>query len=103
MAFIRALDPKLVSTLVTAIIARLALELGVAEDDPLLQSAIALVVAAVVGFLTPNEGSVLRTVHDDGNPKIPEGLRADQGYSLVETVLVVFVIVVILVVLVRYV
>lgn len=69
MAFLRTLDPKLVTTLVTAIIVRVATELlGVAEDDPLLQAAIALAAAAVVGWLTPNDGTVLRTEHEDGNP-----------------------------------
>lgn len=70
--FIRQLDPKLVTTLLSAAIVRLGLELGVAESDPLLQGFIALAVAAVVGYLTPNSGTVLRTEQEDGNAYPPE-------------------------------
>lgn len=71
-AFLRSLDPKLVTTLVTAALVRLALELGVAENDPLLQGVIALAVAAVVGYRTSNDGTVLRTEHESGNAVPPE-------------------------------
>ena len=74
MGFLKSLDPKLVSALVTAALVRLGLELGVAEDDPLLQSFIALAAAAVAGYFTPNDGTLLREgVLDDGNPD-PERL-----------------------------
>jgi hypothetical protein len=67
------LDPKLTATVLTAALTRLAVEvLGVAEPDPLLQGGIALAVAAVAGYLTANEGTILRTEHADGNAYKPE-------------------------------
>ncbi len=69
------LDPKLVATVLTAALTRLAVELlGVAESDPLLQGAIALAVATVAGYLVPNEATVLRTEHADGNAVPPEAV-----------------------------
>lgn len=73
LTFLRTLDAKLVTTLVSLAITRAAVELlGVAESDPLLQSVIALAAAAVVGYLTPNAGTVLRTDQQSGNPVPPE-------------------------------
>jgi hypothetical protein len=73
MSFIRTLDPKLVVTLVTLAITRVAVELlGVAESDPLLQTFIALVAAAVAGYWTPNAATVLRTEQESGNAIAPD-------------------------------
>ncbi len=73
MDFFRTLDSKLVATVLTAALTRLAVEfLGVAESDPLLQGFIALAVATVAGFLVPNDGTVLRTEHADGNAVPPD-------------------------------
>jgi hypothetical protein len=69
LMFLRTLDPKLVTTLASLAITRAAVELlGVAESDPLLQAVIALVVAAYVGYKTPNAATVLRTPQESGNP-----------------------------------
>lgn len=69
LTFLRTLDPKLVTTLASLAITRAAVELlGVAESDPLLQAVLALAVAAIVGYRTPNDGTVLRTPQESGNP-----------------------------------
>lgn len=64
-------DSKLIVTIVTAVLARVALEAGISDDDTV-QTLIPLVAAAVAGYLTPNEGSILRGHGaDDGNPLLP--------------------------------
>ena len=68
------LDPKLVAGVVSAIVARLALELGISNDETV-QAVLPLVVAAIVSYLTPNDGTVLRTVQEDGNPVPPPPVR----------------------------
>jgi len=78
-AFLRTLDPKLVTTLASLAITRVAVELlGVVESDPLLQSVIALTVAAIVGYLTPNAATILRTPQESGNP---DRFTDDGGYN----------------------
>lgn len=75
--FLRSLDPKLIATIVTTAITRLAFEVGIPGDDPLLQSAVALAAGAVAGWLWPNEGTLLREEEiEDGNAIVPEGERA---------------------------
>lgn len=71
MSFLRTLDPKLKYTVLTFAAARLALELGV-PWDPTLEATVAGVVASLVGFATPNDGTVLRTPQEDGNPVLPD-------------------------------
>lgn len=98
MGFIRSLDPKLVTTLLTAAIVRVATELlGVAEDDPLLQGFIALAVAAVVGWLTPNAGTLARAGHGTGNP----ARNPQAGYGVIELVVGVLLVLILVFVLLR--
>lgn len=69
MTFIRNLDPKLVSSLLAITLARGVLELGGDPvGDPLWNGVIVLAVGAVVGWLWPNDGTVLRTEQESGNP-----------------------------------
>lgn len=70
MDFLRSLDPKLISTVVTFALTRLALELGI-DWDPTLEAIAAGIAASIVGYLTPNQATILRTAHDDGNPDVP--------------------------------
>lgn len=69
MAFVRSLDPKLVSTLIATALARGVLAIGGDPvGDPLYNGLISLAVGAVVGYLWPNDGTVLRTPQESGNP-----------------------------------
>jgi hypothetical protein len=78
LAFIRTLDPKLVTTLVSLAITRVAVELlGVAESDPLLQSVISFAVAGVTGYLTPNAATILRAPQESGNPTLPSDVAKE--------------------------
>lgn len=70
IAFVRSLDPKLVTTVLSFAATRTALALGVSLD-PALEAAIAGIVAALVGYWTANEATVLRTPQEDGNPVMP--------------------------------
>lgn len=70
MTFLRTLDPKLTYTVVSAILARVVLELGVSDDETV-QSVLPLAIAAVVGYVTPNDATVLRTEQEDGNAHLP--------------------------------
>jgi hypothetical protein len=66
--FIRSLDPKLWTTVISAAATRLVLEAGGDPvGDPLWSSLIALAVGAFVGWRTPNDGTVLRTPQESGN------------------------------------
>lgn len=65
------LDPKLVAVVVTAALTRLAGYLGLLTTDPMIESAIALAAGAVAGYLTPNDGTVLRRPQEDGNAELP--------------------------------
>jgi hypothetical protein len=82
MGFIRSLDPKLVSTLLATGLARAVLALGGDPvGDPLYNGLIALAVGAVVGWLWPNAGTVLRTPQEDGNPDLT---KSQAGYGIIE-------------------
>lgn len=74
MSFLRSLDPKLVATVLTFALTRLVLELGIAWD-PTVEAIVSGVVAAVVGYLTPNDGTVLRegnyVAADSGGVTLP--------------------------------
>lgn len=62
-------DNKLLTSLVTIALTRLVLAVGLDVEDPLVGTAISLAVGAIVGYLTPNEGTVLREHElEDGNP-----------------------------------
>jgi hypothetical protein len=66
-------DNKLLTSLLTTAITRAVLAIGLNVDDPLVGTAISLAVGAIVGYLTPNEGSVLRGHGaDDGNAHLPD-------------------------------
>lgn len=94
MGFIRNLDAKLVSSVVTIGLSRAVLALGGDPvGDPLYNSLISLALGAVVGWLYPNTGTVLRTKQEDGNPD-PSKLN-EAGQGLVELVIVLFVLVLI--------
>lgn len=69
--FVRSLDPKLVRTIVTFVAARCALELGI-PWDPTLETALATILAAAVGYQTPNDATLLRTPQESGNAKRPK-------------------------------
>jgi hypothetical protein len=76
---VRDLDPKLVSTVLAATIARRAVErLGLAKSSPLAQASIVLAVAALVGWLTPNAATVLRAPQESGNAIPPAGVDFQQ-------------------------
>ena len=80
LTFLRGLDPKLVSAIVVLSLTRAVLSIGGDPvGDPLWNSVIALVAGAVVGWLWPNDGSVLRAEQGSGNPPDPElvTFRAD--------------------------
>jgi len=69
LTFLRNLDPKLVSTLLATALARGVLEVGGDPiNDPLWSGVVSLAVGAVVGWLWPNDGTVLRTAQESGNP-----------------------------------
>ena len=69
LTFLRTLDPKLVSTLLATALARGVLEVGGDPiNDPLWSGVVSLAVGAVVGWLWPNDGTVLRTSQESGNP-----------------------------------
>jgi hypothetical protein len=74
MAFIRSIDPKLKYTVLTFVAARLALELGISWD-PTTEAIVAGVVASFVGYAVPNDGTVLRTPQESGNPEVPKGVN----------------------------
>lgn len=66
MDFIRSLDPKLVSSVVTIGLSRAVLAVGGDPvGDPLWNSLIALALGAIVGWVWPNEASHLRDVRKD--------------------------------------
>lgn len=84
MGFIRSLDPKLVSTVIATALARAILAIGGDPvGDPLWNGLIALGVGAIVGWLWPNDGTVLRTKHERGNPRGPRRSAAERGESLI--------------------
>lgn len=70
MTFWNTLDPKLKHTLVTAVLSYLILQVGL-DLDPSLQAAVAGLVGAVSGYNASNDGTVLRTEQEDGNPVLP--------------------------------
>jgi hypothetical protein len=78
MSFLRSLDPKLVATVLTFALTRGILELGIAWD-PTTEGIVAGVVAAVVGYLWPNDGTLLRGENyeqaDAGGVKLPADLQ----------------------------
>ena len=65
------LDNKLLTSVVTIGLTRVVLAVGLDVDDPLVGTVISLAVGAVVGYLTPNEATVLRTPQEDGNADVP--------------------------------
>lgn len=71
LTYIRTLDPKLTYTVLTFAAARLALELGI-PWDPTVEAVVAGVVASFVGYKVANDGTVLRTPQEDGNPVVPD-------------------------------
>jgi len=73
VAALRALDPKLVSFALGAGLTYLATEVfGFAVDDPVAQSAIALIVGSVVSWGWPNAATIARTSHESGNALAPD-------------------------------
>lgn len=66
------LDNKLATSIVTAALTKLVLAVGLDINDPLVEDVSSLVVAGVVGYLVPNEGTDLRQGNfDNGNPEPP--------------------------------
>lgn len=68
-----SIDPKLKYTVITFAVARLALELGI-DWDPTTEAVVAGLIASAVGYIVPNDGTVLRSPADDGNPTLPKQL-----------------------------
>jgi hypothetical protein len=69
MGLARTLDLKLVTVVVTAVLVRLGLEVGVAgRTAPLKKSLIAIAAGAIAGWFTANDGTLLRTRQESGNP-----------------------------------
>ena len=71
------LDNKLITSFVTVALTRAVLAIGLDVDDPLVGTAIALAVGAVVGYLTPNDATVLRNPQDSGNAVVPDEASDD--------------------------
>jgi hypothetical protein len=87
MGAIRALDPKLVSTVLTTALVRLVLELGGDPvGDPLYSGLISLAVGAMVGFFWPNDGTVLRTPQESGNAGEP----STEGFTVTSSTVPVY-------------
>jgi hypothetical protein len=63
----RTLDPKLKYTIASGTISWLTTRYAI-DLDPGLAALITLVVASVTGYSKPNDGTVLRTPQEDGNP-----------------------------------
>lgn len=105
--FVRSLDSKLVSTLLSTALARGALALGGDPvGDPLWNGLISLAVGAVIGWLWPNDGSVLRAEQESGNPDeqlVSGHVDADgeRGQSVIELVIGVLLILILVAVLMR--
>lgn len=70
-------DNKLLATVLTTAATRAVLALGI-DVDPFVESVISLAVGAVVGYRTPNEGTVLRTPQESGNAKLPDELAPQE-------------------------
>jgi hypothetical protein len=70
----RALDPKLKYTVLTFAVARILLAVGVSLD-PATETIVSGVIAGFVGYRVPNDGTVLRGEHDNGNAEVPSGVK----------------------------
>jgi len=66
----RTLDPKLKYTLLSAVVSYAVLKAGI-ELDADTAALVTLGLSGVAGYRVPNDATVLREEHEDGNARLP--------------------------------